>query len=303
MPSDSKPTPKKRGWLTWITVAGKSSKLVSVFKSAKLLKPLLTIGSMGLSVFAYAFVYSWVFSVGFVLMIFVHEMGHVWMLRRKGFKASAPVFIPFLGAAVFAPRLGDRDEEAQVGMAGPLIGSLGAVALLLPAAIIPNPPILLVLIASTALFINLFNLIPLLPLDGGRVTQAIGPAFKYVGVAALLIVTLLLRNPGILIIWIVVLSDVRAKPKLIAATGVALEAIMVFMMQAGIGEAQPWWVNLIDIILATFLNALMLFRAFSKDTKLWADPDTRPQLPPRLKRRWLLIYTSMVVVMLVLVIY
>ena len=86
---------------------------------------------MLVSIAAYSLIWGWKFAVGFVLLLFVHEMGHVIQLRREGIEASAPMFIPFLGAVVWAKSLGDNAAaEARVGLAGPVLGSLGAAALI-----------------------------------------------------------------------------------------------------------------------------------------------------------------------------
>src|SRR3954451_15696343 len=93
------------------------------------LKILTTSGSMLVSVAAYSFIWGWRFALGFVVLLFVHEMGHVIQLRREGIRASAPIFIPFFGAAVWAKTLGGNAlSEARVGLAGPVLGSLGAAA-------------------------------------------------------------------------------------------------------------------------------------------------------------------------------
>src|SRR5689334_25375196 len=84
---------------------------------------------MLVSVGAYSLIWGWSFAAGFVLLLLVHEMGHVIQLRREGVKASAPMFIPFLGAVISAKSLGrDAAAEARVGLAGPVLGSLGAAA-------------------------------------------------------------------------------------------------------------------------------------------------------------------------------
>ena len=86
---------------------------------------------MLVSIAAYSFLWGWKFAAGFVLLLLVHEMGHVIQLRREGIEASAPMFIPFLGAAVMAKSLGeDATAEARVGLAGPILGTLGCLALL-----------------------------------------------------------------------------------------------------------------------------------------------------------------------------
>src|SRR5207253_1196566 len=88
-------------------------------------------GTAFVSIAAYSLFFGWTFAVGFVVLLFVHELGHVIALRREGIKASAPMFIPFLGALISAKSLGDNAlAEARVGLAGPVLGSIGAAACL-----------------------------------------------------------------------------------------------------------------------------------------------------------------------------
>ena len=117
-----------------------SAKFFAAIKGGLLLLPklkLLTTSATALvSVAAYSLFFGWPFAVGFVVLLFVHEMGHVIALRREGIKASAPMFIPFLGAAIFSKSLGDNAlAEARVGLAGPILGSLGAAAVAIAGAI------------------------------------------------------------------------------------------------------------------------------------------------------------------------
>src|SRR6185312_1285064 len=94
-------------------------------------KLLTTAGTALVSVAAYSLWFGWTFAVGFVVLLFVHEMGHVLQLRREGLKASAPMFIPFFGAVVAAKSLGENAlAEARVGLAGPVLGTLGSAACL-----------------------------------------------------------------------------------------------------------------------------------------------------------------------------
>ena len=128
--------PDQRPWwrrfLSLIVVAGLL--LVKFGKPLLLLltkaKVLTTGATMLVSIAAYSLLWGWKFAAGFVLLLLVHEMGHVIQLRREGIEASAPMFIPFLGAAVMAKSLGeDATAEARVGLAGPILGTLGALAL------------------------------------------------------------------------------------------------------------------------------------------------------------------------------
>src|SRR3712207_6471818 len=137
-------------------------------KAALLLLPkakvLTTSASMLVSVAAYALIWGWRFAVGFVALLFVHEMGHYVQLRREGVRPSGMVFIPFLGAAVGARSLGGSAlAEARVGLAGPIIGSLASAALI-PVAEATGDDFWRAL-AFTGLFLNLFNLLPVVPLD------------------------------------------------------------------------------------------------------------------------------------------
>jgi Zn-dependent protease len=163
------------------------------------LKLLSTSGSMLVSVAAYSLIWGWRFAAGFVLLLLVHELGHVIQLRREGVPASAPFFIPFLGAVV-AMRSMPRDAamEARVGLAGPVLGSLGAAAVAVVAALTGSD--LLRALAFTGFFLNLFNLVPVTPLDGGRAMAAMAPWMWWVGLAVIVGVAVAFPNPIILII-------------------------------------------------------------------------------------------------------
>ena len=146
--------------------------------------------SMLVSAGAWALVYPVWFAVGLVVLIWVHEMGHVLQLRREGIKASAPMFIPFLGAFVAMKEMPKNAlAEARVGLAGPVLGLLGGLATVGLYALTLNP--LFLGLAFFNFLLNLVNLIPVLPLDGGRAVGALSPAvwiFGLVLMAALSVV-------------------------------------------------------------------------------------------------------------------
>jgi Zn-dependent protease len=148
------------------------------------------------------------FAAGFVALIYVHEMGHLIAARMEGVKATAPFFIPFMGAAIFLksqPR--DARSEAIIGIGGPITGTLGAIAVY-AIAITAGPGtdlgLFFAVLASYGFLINLFNMIPLSPLDGGRILGAVSRWFGIIGLG--LIVVLIgigaLKSP---IAWLVVL--------------------------------------------------------------------------------------------------
>lgn len=163
------------------------------------LKLLTSSATMLVSVAAYALIWGWRFAVGFVLLLLVHELGHVIQLRREGIEASAPMFIPFVGAVVAAKSLGDdAAAEARVGLAGPVLGSLAA-ALLIPVWQITGDEFWQAL-AFTGLFLNLFNLLPVVPLDGGRAMAALAPWMWFAGLGATVALAFAFPNPIILLI-------------------------------------------------------------------------------------------------------
>jgi Zn-dependent protease len=182
-----------------VLVAKFAAKLKALLLLLPKLKILTTSGSMLVSVGAYSLIWGWKFAVGFVVLLFVHEMGHVIQLRREGIKASAPVFIPFLGAAVWAKSLaGNALAEARVGLAGPVLGSLGAAACI-PIADASGSDFWRAL-AFTGFFVNLFNLLPVVPLDGGRAMAAMTPWMWFAGLLAVLVLAFTFPNPIILLI-------------------------------------------------------------------------------------------------------
>ena len=163
------------------------------------LKILTTSGSMLVSVAAYSLIWGWRFAVGFVVLLFVHEMGHVIQLRREGIAASAPVFIPFMGALVWMKELaGNALAEARVGLAGPVLGSLGAAACI-PLAEVTGSDLFRAL-AFTGFFLNLFNLLPFGFLDGGRAAAAMSPKIWLVGLVGMVALVFAWPNPIILLI-------------------------------------------------------------------------------------------------------
>jgi Zn-dependent protease len=142
---------------------------------------LATLGSALVSVAAYSLWGGPWFAVGLVLMIFVHEMGHVLEIRRQGMHATAPIFIPFVGAAIFQRSHAQSPlRQAQIGIAGPIAGTIGAtVALVLYNSTHWN---VLLIWAYFGFLINLFNLIPFGMLDGGWI---LAPVSKWIQVAGL----------------------------------------------------------------------------------------------------------------------
>jgi Zn-dependent protease len=154
---------------------------------------LKTGGTMVLTMWVYATLWGAWFAVGFVLLIFIHETGHLLAAKKLGLNVGAPVFIPFMGAFIAlkeAPR--NAWIEAQVGIGGPMLGTLGAAICELIYLATANP--LFRGLAYTGFFLNLFNLSPIGFLDGGRIVTALSPWLWVVGFAIVLGMTILHPN-------------------------------------------------------------------------------------------------------------
>jgi Zn-dependent protease len=179
-----------------LALAVKAKSLLLLIGNFKLA---LTFGSMAVSVLAYGLLFGYTFALGFVLLLLLHEMGHVVALRREGIKASAPVFIPFLGAVIASKSLGkDAAAEARVGLAGPVAGSI---ATLIPLGIwLATGSEFWRALAYLGFFLNLFNLLPVVPLDGGRAMAALSPAVWILGLAGLVVLAIVFPSPIIVLI-------------------------------------------------------------------------------------------------------
>jgi Zn-dependent protease len=175
--------------------AAKFKVILGVLAGAKWLflapKLLLSFGSMFLSVWLYALWFGgWKIAVVFVLMILVHEMGHFVTWRNYGVKASLPTFIPGFGAFVSAPPTGTPAQNVAAALAGPLFGIAAAAVCWIYAAVIGEPSLqprerFWTGCAYIGFFLNLFNLIPTPPFDGGAVAGAIDARLWLVGIVLL----------------------------------------------------------------------------------------------------------------------
>jgi Zn-dependent protease len=204
-PPPEKDPPQQQSWFkrkfgpVIAAIVAFLAKIKTILVLLPKLKLLTTAGTMLVSVAAYGLVFGWAFAAGFVVLLFIHEMGHVIQLRREGIKASAPMFIPFLGAVISARSLGDNAlAEARVGLAGPILGGIAS-ALCIVIWHLTGAHIWEAL-AFTGLFLNLFNLLPVVPLDGGRAMAAMAPWMWFAGLAALIPLAFVFPNPIILLI-------------------------------------------------------------------------------------------------------
>lgn len=210
--SAPKPPGPTRAMKAGLTAAGlgaallaKSKGLLVLLKGAKLGGLLLTFGSMFAMVLFEAQRSGWRFGLAFVLAILVHELGHAWAIRREGLAAGYPVFIPFLGAMI-ALRGQPRSSlvEARIAIAGPMAGT--AAALALTTIFLLTEDRLYLAVAYSSFFLNLFNMVPVSPLDGGRVAQLFSSKIWLLGVGLMLGLFLMSPSPQLLIIGVMAAS-------------------------------------------------------------------------------------------------
>lgn len=156
--------------------------LVAFAFLSKVFKPLLvllkfskfgaTFISMFVTVIVYSLFYGWKFALGLVILILIHENGHMLAARKTGLPVSRPIFIPFVGAFITMKEMPkSARQEAIIGMGGPLLGGLASIACFFIYDIFKEPYWLA--LGYTGCLLNLFNLAPLGFLDGGRIATAI----------------------------------------------------------------------------------------------------------------------------------
>lgn len=205
----SQQTKQKRSGIWWVFGAVYGFMLTGL----KALVSLLSFGkaggavlSMGVAVAFYAWLYQWEFAVGIVLMVLIHEMGHVLAAKRKGIAASAPFFIPFVGALILLKRNPrDAATEAYIAYGGPLLGTAGAVLFFLAGWLTGHP--VLHVIAYIGFVLNLINLLPVHPLDGGRIASTVSRWLWAVGLVVGILVVIRLHSLLLFLVWLLFVWD------------------------------------------------------------------------------------------------
>ncbi len=155
--------------------------LLLLFAGLKFGKLFATVGTMLLSIGVYALVFGWRYAVGLVAMLFMHEMGHYIAARQRGLRVGLPMFIPFAFAWVkLEDTPHDAETDAYVALAGPMLGTVAAIGAWMLAR--NDGASWLLAVAYAGFFINLINMIPLPPLDGGKITAVLSPRIWLLGV-------------------------------------------------------------------------------------------------------------------------
>ncbi len=198
---------KKSGWGVLALIGGIFYKFKFLLVAFKFAKFFGTFASMFLMIALYTQQMGWWYAFGFVLLIALHECGHVLAAKLIGIPVSMPLFIPFVGAFItMKQQPTDARSEAIMAAGGPVLGSLGALACLVAGLMFNNN--LLVALAYSGCLLNLLNLIPVHPLDGGRIVGAISPLMWLIGIPLMAFAALVFYNP--IIILLLILGIIQA---------------------------------------------------------------------------------------------
>jgi Zn-dependent protease len=182
--------------------------LILLLTALKFGKILTVAGTMAISIVAYSFVFGWRYATGFVLLILVHEMGHFLAARQRGLNVGVPTFIPFVGAWIaLKEQPMNAETEAYVGFAGPLVGTAGALICYFLARHYDSS--LLLALSYSGFFLNLFNLIPLSPFDGGRITSVLSPRIWFFGVPILIGMFFWRPSPMLIVVAVLAIPQLR----------------------------------------------------------------------------------------------
>lgn len=183
--------------LFWLFAAGKMGKLLT------------TGGTMLVSLLVYGLAFGWRYGAGFLVLLFVHEMGHYVAARQRGLAVGAPAFIPFVGAWIQLKDMPhDVETEAYVGFAGPLAGTVAAMACYFAARDTGSE--LLLALSYAGCMLNLFNLIPISPLDGGRITAIISPKVWLFGMPLLAALFFVRPSPMLILVAVLAFPQLKA---------------------------------------------------------------------------------------------
>jgi Zn-dependent protease len=191
---------------------GKLKGVLVLLKGLKLAKLALTMGSMFVMIAYEAMRYGWAFGVGVVLLILIHELGHAVAIRRAGLQAGYPVFIPFFGALIsLKGQVRSPLVEADIALAGPIAGAGASVACVV--VYFATHERLFLALAHSGFFLNLFNMTPIPPLDGGRAARVFSRAAWIVGLVVLVGLFVVTFAPQLVLIGVFALTHALGRAR------------------------------------------------------------------------------------------
>lgn len=246
-----------------------------------------------LSIAAYSFFIGFEFSLLFMFMIAIHEIGHYIAFWMKKIHCSVPYFIPFLGAIILQEEKIERGEdEAFIGYGGPFLGTIGAIILYciyLKIGASQSTNILLI-VSFFALFMNLINLIPIRPLDGGLIIRAIGEWVKYLGLLILIAFIFFIKSPIFLLVLIAALGEMRMHAYLRFALGTLCQVAMI----AGIFFFAINTATILTFLIASFFAFLFNRRYFyAARFGIELGGEQKSDISFRVRLMWSILYMSL----------
>lgn len=265
----------------------------AVFATVKLLKyvkfALVPISLLG-SLVSYGLALGWTFGIILISVLFVHEMGHVIAARRVGVSVSAPYFIPFMGAVIIADQADLKGEKHSIMAAGgPFFGTALAIACLIVYWATGSQYEHILAAAAVGAVLNLFNMMPVRPLDGGRFFDTALPRFGG-AIACLLVVLGIVFTDFVLcfIATIMIVENItnpwRKRLVIVATIGTVGTAVV----------SLTWWIALIVVPLYTFFSYIMYWRQTDYEKEHGREE------PRKVSRKWLAIWTVMTIILVVL---
>jgi len=242
----------------------------------------------------------WQVGTGLVFVIGFHEIGHLAMFKLLGINVSLPLFLPFVGAIIMAPPIKNRYIEALIGYGGPLFGTILSIALYLLWLNTKSDLILKLCFFSTAL--NLFNMMPVNPLDGGHVTQIIHPWFQLVGLSIATHIFLIWHYPLMLLVIALGFKYLHLWPKHKLLAYLFLGGMLIF---SGIQTPYTFISTMIVGWLAysNFLTHQYVLQLIAAKDNKQLDKLVPPPAPPlptaatNTRIKWLIVYTTTTLVL------
>lgn len=272
------------------------SGVVKILVRLKLFEFLAMVVSAMLTAAAYSVTMQPSLAVCLVLILIVHESGHYFAARRSGYPPRLWLHIPFFGARMEAHKFRSCEDEARIAYGGPLLGGLSSLVLFVLWLMLPLLPewhSLLYVVSFASALLNLFNLIPLLPLDGGRIVHTIFPRTSLaLGFAALLAASLFFKGAAFLVVWILVVGYVPIKPILRFRIACVMFAAMPILMWVGY-RSQYLWED--GIYLAFGLLLVKTIHTFSSHPETEGEGKDMVEMSRVGRSRWAWRYFGLVI--------
>lgn len=273
--------------------------VLKFLKAIKILGPLMMVVSGIFTGEIYSLIMKTSLVAGLLLSLAVHELGHYVATKQRGLRASWWLFIPFVGAWMEAPDFRSRYDEAYIAFGGPFIGGIFSLTLFSAWSVLPLSNEwgnVLFTTAFLSTMLNLFNMIPLSPLDGGRITEGLSVWFRIAGFIFLIVLSLYTAEASMLLVWMLVLSEIRMSALLrygVSIVLLILMAVLIMLGYHGSSVLEDWCYFAVGVwLLSTFY-------------KRWKHPSLkydyrRTVLTHRERGHWKLLYCGLLISLIVL---